>query len=158
VSEGSGALAVDVVYEHDRMRNHFSTCVLYEDHLYGFDETRLVCMALATGEVLWRAKGFRKGSLVLADGQLVILGENGKLAVAEAKPAAYREKASGRVSRNRCWTVPTLVGGKLYVRDQEQIVCLDIGLPEMQHNVAQANATAPGSLLSAPLSQRQDKK
>ncbi|MCH7725734.1 MAG: PQQ-binding-like beta-propeller repeat protein [Planctomycetes bacterium] len=155
-SKGSGALGVDLVYEHDQMRNHFSTSVLYEDHLYGFDETRLVCMELTTGNVLWRAKGFRKGSLVVADGHLIILGENGKLALAEATPAAYRKKASYRMSRNRCWTVPTLANGRLYVRDQEQITCLD--LKTTQGKIADVNEKVAGRLLSAALSHRNNEK
>ena len=149
--QDSGALDVDLVYKHNRMRNHFSTSVLYEGHLYGFDETRLICMQLSTGKVLWQARGFRKGSLVVADGNLIILGENGKLALAEATPAAYREKASFRISRNRCWTVPTLAGGKLYVRDQKQIMCFD--LRHTRGNVAHWNGAVAGRLVSATRSQ-----
>lgn len=126
VPKGSGALTVERVYAHTEMSNHFSTSVLYEGHLYGFDDARLVCMELETGKVLWRTRGFRKGSLLVADDHLIILGENGELALAEATPARYGEKASFRVSRSRCWTMPALAGGKLYIRDQEQIVCLDL--------------------------------
>ncbi|MBW3542365.1 MAG: PQQ-like beta-propeller repeat protein [Planctomycetes bacterium] len=126
VPGGSGAVAVELVYANTDMANHFSTSVLYQDHLYGFDDARLACIELASGRVLWRTRGFRKGSLLLADGYLIVLGENGKLALAEATPAEYRETASFRVSPYRCWTVPTLAGQKLYVRDQHQIVCLDL--------------------------------
>ncbi|MBW3597533.1 MAG: PQQ-like beta-propeller repeat protein [Planctomycetes bacterium] len=126
VRKEGDALEVQPVYEHDQMRNHFGASVLYQGHLYGFDETQLACMDFRTGEVKWRAKGFRKGSLLVADGRLIILGENGKLALAEATPADYREQASLRISRRRCWTAPTLAGGKLYLRDEQQILCLDL--------------------------------
>ena len=46
--------------------------------------------------------------------------------VAEATPAAYRERASFQVSRQKCWTVPALAEGKLYVRDESQLVCLNL--------------------------------
>ena len=69
---------------------------------------------------------FRKGSLTLADGHLIILGEKGKLALAEASTEAYREKSSAQVLEGRCWTVPTLADGKLYVRNQEEMVCLNM--------------------------------
>lgn len=124
VPKASGALMVERVYANTDMTNHRSTSVLYEGHLYGFDDARLTCMELATGEVRWQTRGFRKGSLIVADGHLIILGENGKLALAEATPAEYRERVSLRVSPNRCWTAPVVADGKLYVRDQQQIVCL----------------------------------
>ena len=129
VARGAGALDVETMYAHRRMRNHFSTSVLYEGHLYGFDETRLVCMEWATGKLRWEARGFRKGSVLISDGHLIILGENGKLALAEATPEAYRELCSVRVTRGRCWTVPTLAGGKLFIRDPRRIVCYDLRHP-----------------------------
>ncbi|MBI1900458.1 MAG: PQQ-binding-like beta-propeller repeat protein [Planctomycetes bacterium] len=145
VPRGAGALGVEAVYEHARLRNHFSTSVLYEGHLYGFDETRLICMELLTGKVKWQARGFRKGSLLAADGHLIILGENGKLALADATPAGYRERASFRVSHYRCWTVPTLAGGKLYVRDEEQIACLDLRTARSTERVAGAASVRDNS-------------
>jgi outer membrane protein assembly factor BamB len=121
------ALAAQTVYNNNQMRNHFSSSVLYRDHLYGFDDTMLVCMELRTGEVTWKERGFFKGSLLIADGRLIVLGEeNGKLALADATPEAYREKASFRAAHGRCWTVPVLAGGRLYLRDQEHLICYEM--------------------------------
>lgn len=128
-AEADGSLRPHRVYEHNRMRNHFSSSVRYGDHLYGFDQMDLVCMNTRTGEVVWREKGirnFRKGNLLIADGHLIVLGEGGKLALAEATPSGYREQASVQVSDNKCWTVPALAGGKLYVRDEAQLICLSL--------------------------------
>ena len=114
---GLGALAAqraDRVYEHNRMRNHFASSVRCGDDIYGFDQTDLVCMDARTGEIRWREKGFRKfgkGNLLAADGRLILLGESGVLALAEATPAGYRETASFQASRNKCWTVPALREG-----------------------------------------------
>jgi outer membrane protein assembly factor BamB len=119
-------LQADPVYENDHMRNHFASSVLYQEHIYGFDDAMLVCLELRTGAVKWKEQGFHKGSLLIADGHLIVLSEQGKLAVARATPEAYREKASYQVSRRKCWTVPVLAQGKLYVRDEQQIVCLDL--------------------------------
>jgi outer membrane protein assembly factor BamB len=127
--EADGSLRSDLVYEHNRMRNHFSSCVRQGDHLYGFDQTDLVCMNVRTGNIVWREKGirsFKKGNLLIADGQLLVLGEFGTLYQADATPAGYRQRASVSVSENKCWTVPVLADGKLYIRDESQIVCLDL--------------------------------
>jgi outer membrane protein assembly factor BamB len=130
VTRGTGGdWRAEAVYAHKGMRNHFSSCVLYGECLYGFDNATLVCMEFRTGAVRWRRGGFGKGSLLAADGHLVILGENGRLALAEATPAGYREQASVQVSDNRCWAAPALAGGRLYVRDDEQVTCLDLKNP-----------------------------
>ncbi len=117
------------VYENTHMRNYFSSSVRYGEHVYGLDMTDLVCMNLRSGELAWRENGsrtFRKGSLLIADGSLYILSEDGVLRVAEATPAGYRCRGSVRVSHNKCWTAPIVAGGRLYVRDEAQIVCLDL--------------------------------
>jgi outer membrane protein assembly factor BamB len=128
-AEADGSRRVTRVYEHNRMRNYFASSVRWGDHLYGFDEKDLICMNVRTGEEAWREKGVRsfgKGSLLAAAGHLIILGESGTLWIAEATPAGYRAKASCRVSENKCWTVPALAGGKLYVRDESHLLCLDL--------------------------------
>ena len=125
-SASDGSLQAHSVYEHNRMRNHFSTCVYYQEHLYGFDDATLVCMNFRTGKITWKKKDFQKASLLIADGKLIVLGESGQLALAEATPADYREISSFQFSRNRCWTAPVLADGRLYVRDEEKIVCFDL--------------------------------
>jgi outer membrane protein assembly factor BamB len=128
-SSADGSWQARPVYEHNRMRNHFSTSVYYQEHLYGFDDTTLVCMNFRTGKVLWKEKDFKKGSLLIADGKLIILGESGTLALAEATPTAYVKISSFQFSRAKCWTVPVLANGRLYVRDEEKIVCYDLRGP-----------------------------
>jgi outer membrane protein assembly factor BamB len=126
LTDAKGLPRVEKVFETTRMRNKFSTSVLCGEHLYGFDEDFLTCMAVRTGNVAWRQRGFRRGSLLVADGLLIILGENGKLALAEATPHGYREKASLIFSDRKCWTVPVLTGGRLYLPDEKQVVCLSL--------------------------------
>lgn len=123
----NGAWEARRVYEHNKMCNHFATCVLYDGHLYGFsDPSLLTCMDFRTGKIRWKERGFDKGSLMIADGHLIILGERGKLAIAEATHQEYREKAAFQVSNNQTWTVPVLANGRLYVRDEENVICLDV--------------------------------
>jgi outer membrane protein assembly factor BamB len=134
--EADGSPRARRVYEHNRMRNYFASSVRWGDYLYGFDEKDLVCMDIRTGTVAWREKGMRsfgKGSLLAAAGHLIVLGEGGTLWLAEATPAGYHEKASCRVSENKCWTVPVLAGGKLYVRDESRLVCLDMRNEQHSH-------------------------
>jgi outer membrane protein assembly factor BamB len=126
VADADGQLHAEKVYEHNRMRNHFGSSVLHHDHIYGFDEGFLVCMNLRTGKICWKERGFGKGTLLSADGHLIVLGDQGKLALVAASPEAFRQEATLQVSRKRCWIMPALAHGKLYVRDEEQVQCLDV--------------------------------
>jgi outer membrane protein assembly factor BamB len=128
-ADAQGAPQVQRVYESNRMRNHFSSSVRHGDHIYGFDEDRLVCLDVLSGKVRWKQGGFAKGSLTIADGHLFILGENGKLAVAKASPERYQETASFPFSDQKCWTVPVVANGRLYVRDERRVVCYDLRKP-----------------------------
>ncbi len=127
--QGDGAWRAVPVYSHKRMRCHFSSPVLYHGFLYGFDNEFLTCMDFRTGKIQWKQRGFAKGSLFIADGHLIILGEDGNLAIAEANSEAYRQSSSFLFSQQRCWSVPVLAAGRLYVRDQEHIGCYDLKHP-----------------------------
>ncbi len=114
------------VWESRDMKNYLSTCVLVDGHLYGFNATRLTCLDFKSGEARWRESGFNKGSLIAADKRLIILGERGELALAEATPDEYREISKFQLVDSLTWIVPTLADGRLYVRSETELVCLDL--------------------------------
>ncbi len=127
ISAAGGGLRAAVVYEHNRMRNHFASSVRLGDHVYGFDNASLACLNVRTGKVCWRQtsrRGHKKGSLTAADGRLIVLGEQGRLSLVDATPDGFRERSGYQVSANKCWTVPVVAGGRLFVRDEGQLVCL----------------------------------
>jgi outer membrane protein assembly factor BamB len=67
------------------------------------------------------------GSLMIADGKLIILGEKGTLVIAEASPEGFKELASAKILTGKCWTVPVLANGRIYARNAAgQLVCLDV--------------------------------
>lgn len=126
----AGPMGVEEVYRTANMQNHFSTSVLYRDHLYGFSNDRLRCVEWATGEVKWDQRGLGRGSLLLADGHLFALGDKGDLVLAEATPAAYVEKGRCKaLPQGPCWTGPVLANGRLYIRNETEIVALDVAKP-----------------------------
>ena len=122
----NGQFAVKKVWRNRSMKNHFATSIHRKGYLYGFDNAILKCIAAETGQEQWRKRGFQKGSLIFADGYLIVLGEQGKVALVEAIPEAYIEKASAQVLSPRCWTPPTLANGRLYLRNHTEMVCLDL--------------------------------
>ncbi|MHC4286090.1 MAG: PQQ-binding-like beta-propeller repeat protein [Planctomycetota bacterium] len=117
-------------WKNKNIRNHFNSSVLWKGYIYGVDDDKSVsCLDFKTGEVKWVKKGFGRGSLMLADGKLIILSDKGKLAIAEASPTEYKELATAQVlPKKKCWTVPVLANGRIYARNnpEGQLVCLDV--------------------------------
>lgn len=152
-SYGIGAMAmrvtaegVEELWRNKVMRNHFNSSVLVDGMVYGFDSATLKCVDPRTGEQKWaRRGGLGKGSLIYADGLLIVLTETGTLKLLEATPTAYTELASHQVLSGRCWTEPTLTSGRLYLRNREEVVAFDLRSP----STAPARAEAPGATHSA---------
>ena len=126
IRENRGKVRIKEIWKNRKMKNQFASSVLHENYLYGFDNSILKCIEADTGEEQWKTRGFGKGTVILADGHLIILSDRGKLGLAEAAPAGYIEKASAKVLSGLCWTAPTLADGRLYLRNEEEIVCLDM--------------------------------
>ena len=114
-------------WENKNMRNHMNSCVVWKDHIYGVDDGQLRCLGFATGEVKWTDKVSGKGSLMLADGKLIVLSEKGTLLVAEASPDGFKPIARTQALGGKCWTAPVLANGKIYCRNAAgAVVCLDV--------------------------------
>lgn len=126
IESDSGGFSVTRVWESRRMKNHFGTSVLVGDYLYGFDNAILKCIEARTGKEQWKHRGYGKGALMYADGHLLLMSDNGRLALAKATPDGFEEKAGAQVLDGRSWTMPTLANGRVFVRDMRKIVCLDL--------------------------------
>ena len=112
------------------MRNHHSTCVFKDWFLYGFDDSRLRCIDFKKGveKSGWEADIVDKGSLILAGRHLIVLTERGDLVLIEATPEEYVPiaKLPSGLNRKENWSLPVLVDGRLYLRDSQQVLCLDV--------------------------------
>lgn len=116
-----------VLWENRNMRNHFNSSMVLGESAYGFDESELKCLDLSTGTVRWTQRGLGKGSLIGADGKLVILAENGELLIAEATPTAFKPLSRAQVLGGKCWTSPALSNGRIYCRNAKgDLVCVDV--------------------------------
>jgi outer membrane protein assembly factor BamB len=137
ISSGSGAAAIRIsregrsfvaktVWETESMRSDVNSSLFLGGHIYGFDRGTLKSLDAATGEIGWKARGFQRGSLIAADGRLIVLGEAGNLALIDANPGAFVQTSSAKILEGRNWTAPALARGKLYLRNHEELVCLDL--------------------------------
>ena len=122
----SNQFKVNTLWQYNKMWNHHSTSILIGEYIYGFHREILKCLEAKTHEEKWVKRGMGHGTLTYADGHFFLLGEKGQLALIEATPTDYVEKGIVEILGKKCWTVPTLSNGYLYVRDEKVIICLDV--------------------------------
>lgn len=126
IRRGEGGWSADEVWKTRGMKNQFSSSIAHQGTLYGFDDGTLKALDLASGEERWKVRGFGHGSITLAGDHLVVMGDRGDLALVEATPAEYREKAKVEIFKGKTWTVPTVADGRMYLRDEKEIIALDV--------------------------------
>ena len=126
-SKGGSTTASEVYFNRD-MRNHYSTSILIDDHLYGFSGRILTAMEFETGEVAWRDRSVGKGQIIHADSRLYILSDDGVVGLVEPNPSEYREISRFAIgSRDYpTWTLPVIADGTLYLRDQERLYAYSV--------------------------------
>jgi outer membrane protein assembly factor BamB len=135
----SGGLAAPV------LEVHWNTPVLHDGYLYAFSgrnepDATFPCVEFKTGKLMWsRDERWRshssaqpavygRGSAILADGRLVVLGEGGKLGLFALNPRQPEELCAWQVPQLRypCWTAPVLAHKKLYLRSEERLLCFEL--------------------------------
>jgi outer membrane protein assembly factor BamB len=114
------------------LRNEWQTSILLGGRLYGFDNvggagpiSHLTCIDIATGARVWQKQRYGKGNLIAADGKLWISTMQGELVLAKATPEEYQELGRAKVL-GATRQAPALCNGLLYLRDDQEIVCVDI--------------------------------
>ena len=103
------------------------TPVRVGDHLFGATRRLLLGVDFKTGTRVWAKRGFPMATCLYADGKLVILDEDGRLSLATATPEGLTVHSQYKITERYSFTVPTLVGKTLYVRDRQHIMALDLG-------------------------------
>jgi outer membrane protein assembly factor BamB len=128
LTPSGNAIRAREVYFTRQMKNHHATSVLVGEHLYGFDSMILTSLKFDTGEVAWQNRSVGKGSLVFADDRLYLFSENGVVGLAEASPTGYREHGRFEIKTGRLptWSHPVVSGGKLFLRDQDNLFAYDV--------------------------------
>jgi outer membrane protein assembly factor BamB len=136
--DGNKGVKAEEVYSTKRMKSHHGGMIVFDGCLYGAnggnEGGNLICLDFKTGNVLWdeREKGDQgvpKGSVTFADGRLYYRTEDGTILLIEPSSKQYIER--GRFdppdrSKQPAWTYPVIANGKMYVRDQDVLLCYDV--------------------------------
>jgi len=128
LSDAGGALSAREVWKNVRMKNRFASSVLHDGFIYGFDENILACVDAATGALKWKGGRYGYGELILASGQLIVLSEDGELALVRAAPTAHEELARGPALEGKTWNHPAMDRGILLIRNAQEMAAFDLRL------------------------------
>ena len=123
---------VEELWANRLMRIHFTNAIRVGDLIYGssgdFGPAPFTALDVKTGNVLWRHRSFPRASFLFADGRFIILDEDGQLLLATATAEGLTVTSKAELLGNPSWTVPSLSGTRLYLRDRKNIVALELGL------------------------------
>lgn len=126
LSPSGDGLAAQEVWKSKVFMNKFQSCILYKGDLYASDQNALTCAAFLTGEQKWRVERIKHGTIVINEGHLFLLTQEGELQIAPATPSGYEPTAKAEILTGRCWTVSVLHDGRIYARSLERVVCFDL--------------------------------
>ena len=141
--DAQGGVKAEEVYFTKNMQNHHGGMILLDGYLYGAtggnEGGRLCCLRVRHRQGDVGQPHVPKGSVALADGLLYYRTEAGPMILVEPNPKRYIER--GRFSqpdrsRATAWPHPVVANGKLYLRDQDVLLCYDV-------NGKQPTTTAP---------------
>ncbi len=134
IPNGNGEVKAEAVYPlNTELNNKHGGVILVGDYLYGDsnDQGTPFCAELMTGKIVWKERGPGKKSAAVAaaDGHLYLRWADGTMALAKASPDGFKICGSFKIpgSGDRpSWSHPVIVGGKLYLREGDSILCYNV--------------------------------
>jgi outer membrane protein assembly factor BamB len=137
VPDGAGGVKAEEVkfLKGNEFQNHHGGMVLVGDYIYAghsHNNGYPICLEFNTGKVVWRhderGEGTGSAAVVYADGHLYFRYQNAVMALIEATPNGFNLKSTFRIPKggDPSWPHPVVAGGKLYLRDQNQLFCYDV--------------------------------
>lgn len=132
LSQSGGKTTVKQLWHNPRIRVHFGSMIRLDGVIYGASghdgPAPITAFEVRTGKVLWQTgRDFAKAQLLYADGKLIVLDEDGVLALATPTPTALKVLSKVQLLTKVAWTPPVLAGGNLYIRDKKTIMALKVG-------------------------------
>jgi len=126
VESTGGGWAASEVWKSPRFKTRFNPAVLRDGLVYGLDEGVLACIDPSDGRRVWKGGRYGLGQLLLAGEHLLVLDEDGALALVRAAPEGWEELARFQAIEGLTLNIPAAAHGRLLVRNKLEIACFDL--------------------------------
>jgi hypothetical protein len=132
VANGPGGWTVQERWISEGLNPYFNDFVVNDGHAFGFDGSNLACIDLKDGNRKWKGGRYGHGQLVLLSDQdlLLVLSEDGGLALVKANPDQFTELAHVPAIKGKTWNHPVLAGDVLLVRNGEEMAAFRLSLAD----------------------------
>jgi outer membrane protein assembly factor BamB len=128
VAHNSSGWTVEERWTSNGLKPYFNDFVIHKGHAFGFDGRILSCIDLNDGQRKWKGGRYGNGQLVLLPDQdlLLVLSEEGELALVSATTDQFTEIATFPAIHGKTWNHPVLVGDLLLVRNAEEMAAFKL--------------------------------
>lgn len=130
ISHTDDAWSVKTAWTSRRFHLKFNAPVVRDGFAYGLDEGILECLDLTTGEMKWKKGRYGYGQLLLLDDVLLVLSEQGEVAIVKATPERYEEVLRFAALNGKTWNHPVVWRDYLLVRNGEEAACFKLKLKD----------------------------
>ena len=124
---------IDIVWQDEVLSSQYTTPIVHDGAVYGIDGRQdggpisLKCFDPETRKVHWTKPGLAYATLIAADGKLLVVHTNGSVRLAELNKTEYRELSTASLLRGTTRALPALAHGRLYVRNEQTLKCVQLG-------------------------------
>lgn len=132
VAQADGRWTAEEIWRNRKLKGGYTCPIAYEGFVYGVDESILVCLEIETGKLRWKDRGgqYGHGQMLRSGDLLVVLAESGELALVELSSEKFHELGRIQAIEGKTWNNPTLVGGRIFVRNHLEMAAYDLPLAE----------------------------